>query len=65
MRNRRCERLHCERLQVNGEACERLQTQGNVSKTLPAARALELEQDLPAELRRKPVDYRNLVYYVS
>jgi hypothetical protein len=29
------------------------------------ARALELEQDLPAKLRRKPVDYRNLVYYVS
>ena len=29
------------------------------------ARALELEQDLPAKLRRKPVDYQNLVYYVS
>jgi hypothetical protein len=25
------------------------------------ARALELEQDLPAKLRRKPVDYRNLM----
>jgi len=29
------------------------------------ARALELEQDLPAKLKRKPIDYRNLVYYVS
>jgi hypothetical protein len=29
------------------------------------ARALELEQDLPAKHRSKPVDHRNLVYYVS
>ena len=29
------------------------------------ARALALEMDLPAKLRRRPVDYRNLVYYVS
>jgi hypothetical protein len=27
------------------------------------ARALELEQDLPAKLRGKAADYRNLVYY--
>jgi hypothetical protein len=29
------------------------------------ARALELEQDLPAKQRRRPPDYPNLVYYVS
>jgi hypothetical protein len=59
------------RLQLNGEASplkpfpDRPRGMHRKRYLRMKARALELEQDLPAKLRRKPVDYRNLVYYVS
>ena len=58
------------RLQLNGEASplkpfpERPRGMHRKRYLRMKARALELEQDLPAKLRSKPVDYRNLVYYV-
>jgi hypothetical protein len=59
------------RLQLNGEASplkpfpDRPRGMHRKRYLRMKARALELERDLPAKLRRKPVDYRNLVYYVS
>jgi hypothetical protein len=59
------------RLQLNGEASpikpfpDRPRGMHRKRYLRMKARALELEQDLPAKLRKKPVDYRNLVYYVS
>jgi hypothetical protein len=59
------------RLQLNGEASplkpfpDRPRGMHRKRYLRMKARALELEQDLPAKLLRKPVDYRNLVYYVS
>jgi len=59
------------RLQLNGEASplkpfpNRPRGMHRKRYLRMKARALALEQDLPAKLRRKPVDYRNLVYYVS
>ena len=59
------------RLQLNGEASplkpfpDRPRGMHRKRYLRMKARALELEQDLPAKLKRKPVDYRNLVYYVS
>jgi hypothetical protein len=59
------------RLQLNGEASpikpfpDRPRGMHRKRYLRMKARALEMEQDLPAKLKRKPVDYRNLVYYVS
>src|SRR6476659_8310842 len=58
------------RLQLNGNASllepfpERPRGMHRKTYDRLKARALNLEMDLPPKLRRRPVDYRNLVYYL-